>query len=120
MLLQDLPTVVEHLNINIVCGVVSAVFAVLVDTRLAATGLRDYLAILSIAILATATVIEHWFLSNTVITSCTVGFCIGFLADDVYRNLKTTMPEFVKQIVDDVLHWAKNWVKRILGAKTDD
>lgn len=103
------------INTNILGGVGFALFAVLVGTRVTATGLRDYIFILTIAVLGTASVIEHWFLDNSFITSCLIGFSIGFLADDIYLNLKATIPEFIKDIVSDILTGIKEKLKKLLG-----
>ena len=103
------------INTNILGGVGFALFAVLVGTRVTVTGLRDYIFILTIAILGTASVIEHWFLDNSFITSCLIGFSIGFLADDIYLNLKATMPEFIKDILSDILNGIKEKIKKFLG-----
>lgn len=103
------------ININILGGVGFALFAVLVGTRVTVTGLRDYIFILTIAVLGTASVIEHWFLDNSFITSCLIGFSIGFLADDVYLNLKATIPEFIKDILSDILKGIKEKLKKFLG-----
>lgn len=103
------------INANILGGVSFALFAVLVGTRVTVTGLRDYIFILTIAVLGTASVIEHWFLDNSFITSCLIGFSIGFLADDIYLNLKATMPEFIKDILSDILNGIKEKIKKFLG-----
>lgn len=103
------------INANVLGGVGFALFAVLVGTRVTVTGLRDYIFILTIAVLGTASVIEHWFLDNSFITSCLIGFSIGFLADDIYLNLKATMPEFIKDILRDILNGIKEKIKRFLG-----
>ena len=103
------------INTNILGGVGFALFAVLVGTRVTVTGLRDYIFILTIAVLGTASVIEHWFLDNSFITSCLIGFSIGFLADDIYLNLKATMPEFIKAILSDILNGIKEKIKKFLG-----
>lgn len=103
------------INANILGGVGFALFAVLVGTRVTVTGLRDYIFILTIAVLGTASVIEHWFLDNSFITSCLIGFSIGFLADDIYLNLKATMPEFIKDILSDILNGIKEKIKKFLG-----
>lgn len=103
------------INANILGGVGFALFAVLVGTRVAVTGLRDYIFILTIAVLGTASVIEHWFLDNSFITSCLIGFSIGFLADDIYLNLKATIPEFIKDLLSDILNGIKEKIKNFLG-----
>lgn len=103
------------INANILGGVGFALFAVLAGTRVTVTGLRDYIFILTIAVLGTASVIEHWFLDNSFITSCLIGFSIGFLADDIYLNLKATMPEFIKDILSDILDGIKEKIKKFLG-----
>lgn len=103
------------INANILGGVGFALFAVLVGTRVTVTGLRDYIFILTIAVLGTASVIEHWFLDNSFITSCLIGFSIGFLADDIYLNLKATLPEFIKDILSDILNGVKEKIKKFLG-----
>lgn len=104
-----------QINANVLGGVIFALWAVLIGTKITVTGLRDYIFIITIAVLGTAAVIEQWFLDNSFITSCLIGFSIGFLADDVYMNLKATVPEFVKDILDDVLQAVKDWIRKILN-----
>lgn len=105
------------INPNVLGGVIFAVFAVLVGTRLSTTGIRDYILIMTIAILGTASVIERWFLTSSIVTSCLVGFAIGFLADDVYLNLKATIPDFVKDILDDLFKGIKDKVRKMIGSE---
>lgn len=101
-------------NVNILSGIAFALFAVLVGTRVKEVGVRNYIFILTIALLGTANIIEHWFLDSSFTTTCLVGFAVGYLADDVYLNLKATIPEFVKHIINDVLQWIKDWVHKTL------
>lgn len=103
------------INTNILGGVSFALFAVLVGTKVNVIGLRDYIFVLTIAVLGTASVIEHWFLASSFITSCLIGFSIGFLADDIYLNLKATVPEFIKEILNDILDSIKVKIKKFLG-----
>lgn len=102
-------------HINILGGVGFAMFAVLVGTKITETGIRDYVCILTIAVLATASIIEHWFMDNSLITSCLIGFSIGFLADDVFMNLKATIPDFIKEILQDVFASIKARLHKLLG-----
>ena len=110
--MEQILTLIEA---NVLGGVGFALFAVLVGTKVADVGLRDYIFILTIAVLGAANVIEHWFTANSFVTSCLIGFSIGFLADDVYLNLKATVPDFVKQIVNDIFQGVKDWVHKIIG-----
>ena len=103
------------INANILGGVGFALFAVLAGTRVTVTGFRNYIFILTIAVLGTASVIEHWFLNDSFITSCLIGFSIGFLADDIYLNLRATMPEFIKDILSDIQNGVKEKIKKFLG-----
>lgn len=105
----------QTISNNILGGVGFALLAVVLDTRLTITGVRDYIVIVTIAILGAASVIERWFLDSSFITSCLLGFSIGILADDVYINLKTAMPDFIKEIVSDVSTSIKNKVRKFLG-----
>lgn len=107
--------ILKLINTNILGGVCFALFAVLVGTRINVTGFRDYIFILTIAVLGTASVIEYWFLDSSFITSCLIGFSMGFLADDIYLNLKATLPEFIKDILSDILGGIKEKIKKFLG-----
>lgn len=107
-----------QINSNILGGIGFALFAVLVGTRVTVIGLRDYILILTIALLGTANVIEHWFMDSHLTTSCLVGFAIGFLADDVYLNIKATVPDFVKEIMTDFFQVIKTKLKKLLGIDT--
>lgn len=110
----------EHLQLtlietNILGGVSFSLFAVLVGTKVSDVGVRDYIFILTIAVLVTANVLEYWFANSSFVSSCMIGFAIGFLSDDVYLNLKETTPLFVKQIINDVLQGIKDWVHKKVG-----
>lgn len=107
--------ILQHININLLGGVGFALFAVLVGTRVTETGLRDYIFILTIAVLGTASVLEQWFLHKSFTTNCLIGFSIGFLADDVYLNIKATMPDFVKTVITDTFTAARKKVNKFLG-----
>lgn len=104
--------IIQQLNANLLGGIGFALLAVLVGTKVTETGIRDYILILTIAVLSSASVIEHWFMDSSFITSCLTGFSIGFLADDVYLNIKATIPEFVKDIINDVFTGIKERIKR--------
>lgn len=102
-------------NINILGGVGFALFAVLLGTKLKDIGLRDYILVLTFALLGTAGIIERWFLSSSFITSCLVGFAIGFIADDVYLNLRATLPEVIKTLLIDLLQTMKDKLLYFIG-----
>ena len=100
------------IEVNVLGGVGFALFAVIVGTRLVDVGVRDYICILTIAILGAANIIERWFTDGSFITSCLIGFSIGFLADDVYINLKSTMPAFIKDVLSDTLDSLKDKITK--------
>lgn len=111
---MDILTLINS-NINIVSGVVLAVFAVLVGAKEPTVSLRDYTLILTTAVLSSAGVIERWFEDSSITTSCIVGFSIGFISDDIYLNLKTATPKFIRDVVNDVLTSVEEKIKKFLG-----
>lgn len=106
-----------NLHTNILGGIGLALFAVLVGTKMTRVGFRDYLLIVVLAVLGTASAIEHWFLESAFSTACLVGFSVGFLADDVYMNVKATVPDFIKEMVGDVMNGIKQRVKALFGSR---
>lgn len=107
--------ILKIINTNMLGGVGFAFFAVIVGTRLTVTGLRDYIFILTIAVLGTAGILERWFSDSSFVTNCLIGFAVGFLADDVYLNLKATIPDFIKDILNDILNGIKDRIKKLFG-----
>ena len=108
------------IHTNFAAGVGFAFFAVLVGTRWSEVGFRDYIIIMVLALLSTAFAIERWFSDGTVVTCSFIGFGIGYLADDVYININTTLPEFTKKIIGDAADGAHNWIRKILGLAPKD
>lgn len=102
-------------NQNVVGGMACALFAVIVGTRPQKVGWRDYALIVAAAIIATAAVIDYWFLNRGFFIACAIGFTIGYLADDVVLNLNATVPEFVSGSLKDILDWLREWLRRLLN-----
>lgn len=109
--------VLMNLHTNILGGIGLALFAVLVGTNVTRIGFRDYLLIVVLAVLGTASAVEHWFLDSALSTACLVGFSVGFLADDVYMNVKATMPDFIKEMLSDVMNGIKQRIKALSGSR---
>lgn len=96
-------------------GVALAVFAVFMDARSSANGVRDYILVTTATILAALVILETWFKDSSVATCCAVGFFVGFMMDDVYTNLRTTVPNFVKGTLSDIFYGIRLKIRRFLG-----
>ena len=105
---------------NMVAGVGTALFAVLVGTRWSEIGFRDYLIIVVLALLATAFAVERWMNNATSVTCALTGFAVGYLADDVYININATLPDFIKQVVGEGMQWLHNKIRTMLGLEPKD
>ena len=89
----------DILNLNTIVGMAAAAIAVLLGVSI----IR--------AVLSTAAVIETWMGNSTVMKSATVGWVIGYIADDVLLTINALLPDFVKDLVDTIT----NGIKRKLG-----
>lgn len=96
----------EHLaywtETGLIWGVAVAFFTFIVDTPLRQIGCRNFILTGVVTVLATAFIIECWFIESTTTTKCLIGFSVGFLADDVFTNIKVATPEFIKGVVVDI------------------
>ena len=97
-----------RLHENVLAGAIGAAVRVLLGTRLASVGLRDYLLIFISAVLAAASVADLWMRGSSIALS-------AGLADDVVMNLNATLPDFIKDTVRDVLDWLREWLRRLLN-----
>lgn len=92
----------DILNLNTIVGMVAAVFAVLLGVSIREVGYRVYVLVLITAVLSTAAVIETWMKDSTVMKSATVGWVIGYIADDVLLTINALLPDFIKDLVDTI------------------
>lgn len=106
-----------RLHENVLAGAIGAAVGVLLGTRLASVGLRDYLLIFISAVLAGASVADLWMRGSSIALSAGLGLFIGILADDVVMNLNATLPDFIKDTVRDVLDWLREWLRRLLNGE---
>lgn len=106
-------------NLNMLLGTCFAVFSVLIGNKITTTELRDFILIVTLAILATTSIIEQWFSNSSMVSTCLIGFSVGFVADDVYLNLKATLPKFIKTLIQDIFEGVKMKVKVFLGLDKD-
>lgn len=106
---------IQIINPNIICSVGFSILAAVVGTQPTVIGIRDYIFILIGAALSTAWLIEHWFLDKSILTCCLIGYYVGFLAKDVYLNLKATIPDFIKDILVDILTWIKDRIRKFFN-----
>lgn len=104
-----------HTDKNILGGVGFAILSVIIGTNIFRTGIKDYILILIIAILGTASIIETWFLDKSFITSCLIGFSIGLLVDDIYLNIRDTAEEHMRGIIDATMDGIKERIRRFIG-----
>ena len=108
--------IIKYLDVNTIGGVGFAVFAIVVGAKLT-IGVRDYIFILIATVLSTISVIEHLPAGSSLTTSCIVGFSLGLIADDLYLNLKTALPEFIRDTIYEILNGVKHKIKKFLGLK---
>lgn len=101
----------DILSLNTIVGMATAAIAVLLGVSIKEVGYRVYILVLISAVLSTAAVIETWMGNSTVMKSATVGWVIGYIADDVLLTINALLPDFVKDLVDTIT----NGIKRKLG-----
>ena len=101
----------DVLSLNTIVGMATAAIAVLLGVSIKEVGYRVYVLVLISAVLCTAAVIETWMENSTIMKSATVGWVIGYIADDVLLTINALLPDFVKDLVDTVT----NGIKRKLG-----
>ena len=101
----------DVLSLNTIVGMATAAIAVLLGVSIKEVGYRVYVLVLISAVLSTAAVIETWMENSTIMKSATVGWLIGYIADDVLLTINALLPDFVKDLVDTVT----NGIKRKLG-----
>lgn len=101
----------DILSLNTIVGMATAAIAVLLGVSIKEVGYRVYVLVLISAVLCTAAVIETWMENSTIMKSATVGWVIGYIADDVLLTINALLPDFVKDLVDTVT----NGIKRKLG-----
>lgn len=106
---------VVNLHQNIIGGVGFAVLAVLIDAKPTKVGVRNYLTVIILAALCSATIIEQWLLGNSFLKSCVVGLGVGIIIDDVYLNLKATLPELTKKAIETVFDGVLAWLRKLVG-----
>lgn len=97
---------------GLIWGIAVAFFTFIVDTPLRAVGCRNFILIGVVSVLSTAYIIECWFIKSSAITKCLIGFGIGFLADDVFTNIKVATPQIIKTLVSDVLNAIRKKIKK--------
>lgn len=103
---------------NILGGIGCCLVAIFIGTRLSEVGLRNYALIIAIGVLSTGTIIEHWFLNSSFFTSCLVGFGFGLIADDVYKNIRDTMPDFIKDLFSEITQGGKDKLRSLFNLKS--
>lgn len=109
---------IADIHINIVAGTASAVFAVLVGTSVSQVGLRNYIMILTAAVLCSFAVVEYLFVPDGKLSlSCLTGFCIGWVADDVLMTLNAAIPPLIRDIANDAAEGIKGIVRNIFKRK---
>lgn len=113
----------DILNLNTIVGMTAAVFAVLLGVSIREVGYRVYVLVLITAVLSTAAVIETWMTDSTVMKSATVGWVIGYIADDVLLTINALLPDFIKDLVDTVTNGVRRKLNKWFGVddyKKDD
>lgn len=94
---------------------VAAVFAVLLGVSIRDVGYRVYVLVLITAVLSTAAVIETWMTDSTVMKSATVGWVIGYIADDVLLTINALLPNFIKDLVNTITNGIRCKLNKWLG-----
>lgn len=105
----------DILNLNTIVGMVAAVVAVLLGVSIKEVGYRIYILVLITAVLSAAAVIETWMSNSTVMKSATVGWVIGYIADDVLLTINALLPDFIKDLIDTVTNGIKHKLGKWFG-----
>lgn len=98
----------------------AAAIAVLLGVSIKEVGYRVYILVLITAVLSTAAVIETWMGDSTVMKSATVGWVIGYIADDVLLTINALLPDFIKDLVDTVTNGVKRKLRKWFGIDEHD
>lgn len=110
----------DVLSLNTIVGMATAAIAVLLGVSIKGVGYRVYILVLISAVLSTAAVIETWMGNSTVVKSATVGWVIGYIADDVLLTINALLPDFVKDLVDTVINGIKRKLSKWFGVDEND
>ena len=103
------------LNLNTIVSMVAAIFAVLLGVSIREVGYRVYILVLITAVLSAAAVIETWMVDSTVMKSATVGWVIGYIADDVLLTINALLPDFIKDMVDTITNGIRRKLNKWFG-----
>lgn len=109
----------DILNLNTIVGMMAAVIAVLLGVSIKEVGYRIYVLVLITAALSSAAVIETWMGNSTVMKSATVGWVIGYIADDVLLTINVLLPDFIKDLFDTVTDGIKRKFGKWFGNDGD-
>lgn len=110
----------DVLSLNTIVGMATAAIAVLLGVSIKEVGYRVYVLVLISAVLSTAAVIETWMENSTIMKSATVGWVIGYIADDVLLTINALLPDFVKDLVDTVTNGIKRKLSKWFGVDEND
>lgn len=110
----------DILILNKIVGMGAAVIAILLGVSIKEIGYRVYILVLISAVLSTAAVIETWMENSTIMKSATVGWVIGYIADDVLLTINALLPDFVKDLVDTVTNGIKRKLSKWFGVDEND
>ena len=104
---------IDFLQLNTIAGMVTSAVAVIVGTKFKEISIRMFVVFLITAMLISASVIETWFFDSTIVKSATIGWVIGYVADDVMLTINAMLPEFVhstlRMIADGVRNKIDKW-----------
>lgn len=109
----------DILNLNTMVGMAAAISAVILGVSIREVGYRIYVLVLITAVLSSAAVIETWMSGSTVMKSATVGWVIGYIADDVLLTINALLPDFIKDLFDTIANGIKKKLGKLFGVDVD-
>ena len=107
----------QHIGVNTIAGMVTSALAVIVGTKFKEVGIRMFVVFLITAMLISAAVIETWFFDSTIVQSATIGWVIGYCADDVMLTINAMLPEFVHSTLRTIADGVRNKIDKWFNGK---
>lgn len=107
----------QHIGVNAIAGMIASALAVIVGTKFKEVGIRMFVVFLISAMLISAAVIETWFFDSTIVKSATIGWVIGYGADDVMLTINAMLPEFVHSTLRTIADGVRNKIDKWFNGK---
>ena len=100
---------------NMAGGLLCALLAVLLGTRISVVGWRSYALIVMLSLLLTGAAVEMFLTQSALLVCCLTGFGLGLASDNLILTLEATLPEFVEGTIKDVLSGIRDKIRKLLG-----